>query len=255
MNRLPVAERREQLIEAALAVASRDGVDGTTVRAVAAEAGVSLGVVHYCFRDKDELLRAMAHAITERNTARAMAEMPEQAPVLDLIVGVLDGLWTNIRNTRGPQLLTYELTTTSLRHAELQQVGVDQYVNSWAAAEHFLEEVERVGSVTWRVPRFMIARSIIAAIDGFSLAWLVDGDADAGYTGLRLFAEHLANLAVPTPRLEVLADEPGDEAASDAPTTDGAADAAPADGVPAGSTDGVPADAHRLAAPNLTALA
>ncbi|UZN04047.1 TetR/AcrR family transcriptional regulator [Cellulomonas sp. S1-8] len=197
MNRLPVAERREQLIEAALSVASREGIDGATVRAVAAEAGVSLGVVHYCFRDKDELLRAMAHTITERNLARGLAEMPESAPAKDLILGVLEGLWANIRATRGPQLLTYELTTTSLRHSELRQVGIDQYVVSWAAAEHFLEEVERAGSVTWRLPRHIIARSIIAAVDGFSLAWLVDGDADAGYQGLRLFAEHLATLAVP----------------------------------------------------------
>ena len=76
MNRLPVAERREQLIEAALAVASRDGIDAATVRAVAAEAGVSLGVVHYCFQDKDELLRAMAHAITSANLERSLGELP-----------------------------------------------------------------------------------------------------------------------------------------------------------------------------------
>jgi len=205
MNRLPVAERREQLIEAALNVASREGIDGATVRAVAAEAGVSLGVVHYCFRDKDELLRSMAHTITERNLARGMAEMPESAPARDLILGVLEGLWANIRATRGPQLLTYELTTTSLRHPELRQVGVDQYVVSWAAAERFLEEVERAGGVTWRVPRHLVARSIIAAVDGFSLAWLVDGDADAGYQGLRLFAEHLAGLAVPLDEEALLA--------------------------------------------------
>ena len=153
MNRLPVAERREQLIEAALNVASREGIDGATVRAVAAEAGVSLGVVHYCFRDKDELLRAMAHTITQRNLARGMAEMPQEAPARDLVIGVLEGLWSNIRATRGPQLLTYELTTTSLRHPELRQVGMDQYVGSWAAAEHFLEEVERVARVTWTLPR------------------------------------------------------------------------------------------------------
>ena len=197
MNRLPVAERREQLIEAALNVASREGIDGATVRAVAAEAGVSLGVVHYCFRDKDELLRAMAHTITQRNLARGMAEMPEEAPARDLVLGVLEGLWANIRATRGPQLLTYELTTTSLRHPELRQVGMDQYVGSWAAAEHFLEEVERVAHVTWKMPRHAIARSIIAAVDGFSLAWLVDGDDDAAFQGLRMFAEHIASLAVP----------------------------------------------------------
>ncbi|SFK16966.1 TetR/AcrR family transcriptional regulator [Cellulomonas sp. KH9] len=206
MSRLPVAERREQLIEAALNVASREGIDGATVRAVAAEAGVSLGVVHYCFRDKDELLRAMAHTITERNLGRGMAEMPATAPARDLIMGVLDGLWANIRATRGPQLLTYELTTTSLRHPELQQVGIDQYVVSWAAAEQFLEDIERAAGVTWRVPRHIVARSIIATIDGFSLAWLVDGDADAGYQGLRLFAEHLVTLAVPLDEAALLGD-------------------------------------------------
>ena len=206
MNRLPVAERREQLIEAALTVASREGIDGATVRAVAAEAGVSLGVVHYCFRDKDELLRAMAHTITERNLGRGMAEMPERAPARDLILGVLEGLWSNIRATPGPQLLTYELTTTSLRHPELRQVGIDQYVVSWAAAEQFLEDIERAAGVTWRVPRHIVARSIIATIDGFSLAWLVDGDADAGYQGLRLFAEHLVTLAVPLDEAALLGD-------------------------------------------------
>lgn len=239
MNRLPVAERREQLIEAALNVATRDGIDGATVRAVAAEAGVSLGVVHYCFRDKDELLRAMAHTIAERNLGRGVAEMPESAPADVLIFGVLDELWSNIRATRGAQLLTYELTTTSLRHPELKQVGVDQYVVSWAAAEHFAEEVERVAGVVWRVPRHIVARSIIATIDGFSLAWLVDSDDDAAYQGLRLFAQHLANLTVPV-----------DEAAMLGPSGVGATD---------DDTPEPRAEVHRLATAGLptgvTALA
>ncbi|WP_087508371.1 TetR/AcrR family transcriptional regulator [Cellulomonas iranensis] len=228
MNRLPVAERREQLIEAALVVACRDGVDGATVRAVAAEAGVSLGVVHYCFRDKDELLRAMAHTITLRNTARGEAEMPESAPVADLIMGVLDTVWDNIRATRGPQILTYELTTTSLRHPELRQVGVDQYTYSWAVAEHFLEEVERAGRVVWRVPRHLVARSIIAAVDGFSLAWLVDGDDEAGYQGLRLFAEHLATLAVPVDESALLGET------RDAPESDAGVPRLPSPVAPSG---------------------
>src|SRR3954466_12012367 len=96
MNRLPVAERREQLIEAALAVASRDGIDAATVRAIAAEAGVSLGVVHYCFRDKDELRGAMAHAITSQNLARSLGDLPEHADVDTVVDGVIDALWNGI---------------------------------------------------------------------------------------------------------------------------------------------------------------
>jgi AcrR family transcriptional regulator len=198
MNRLPVAERREQLIEAALAVASRDGIDAATVRAVAAEAGVSLGVVHYCFQDKDELLRAMAHAITSANLERSLGELPPEADDPESVIeGVIDALWTGIRESRGPQLLSYELTTSSLRHSELNQVAIEQYRGQWAAAEQVLDLVERSAHVGWSVPRGTLARTIVAVVDGFSLAWLVDGDSEAARAGLQGFGRYLATMAVP----------------------------------------------------------
>ncbi len=197
MNRLPVAERREQLIEAALAVASRDGIDAATVRAIAAEAGVSLGVVHYCFQDKDELLRAMAHAITRQNSPGSLDELPEDIDLESVIVAVIDGLWDSIASARGPQLLSYELTTSSLRHAELNQVAIEQYRGQWSAAEQVLELVEKTAHVGWTVPRAHVARAVVAVIDGFSLAWLVDGDTESARRGLQGFARYLAALAVP----------------------------------------------------------
>ncbi len=198
MNRLPVAERREQLIEAALAVASRDGIEAATVRAVAAEAGVSLGVVHYCFQDKDELLRAMAHAITSANLQRSLGDLPEQVQDPQTVIEtVIDALWSGIRESRGPQLLSYELTTSSLRHPELNQVAIEQYRGQWAAAEQVLELVERSARVDWSVPRAALARTVVAVVDGFSLAWLVDGDGEAARDGLQGFGRFLMSIAVP----------------------------------------------------------
>lgn len=197
MNRLPVAERREQLIEAALTVASRDGIDAATVRAIAAEAGVSLGVVHYCFQDKDELLRSMAHAITNQNLARSLDDLPEGADVATIVGAVLDALWDTIASARGPQLLSYELTTSSLRHAELNQVAIEQYRGQWSAAEQVLELVEKAAHVGWTVPRAQVARAVVAVVDGFSLAWLVDGDSEAARRGLQGFGQYLAAMAVP----------------------------------------------------------
>jgi len=218
MNRLPVAERREQLIEAALAVASRDGIDAATVRAVAAEAGVSLGVVHYCFQDKDELLRAMAHAITSANLQRSLGELPEQVDDPDTVIeGVLDALWTGIKESRGPQLLSYELTTSSLRHSELNQVAIEQYRGQWAAAEQVLDLVERAAHVGWSVPRGHLARTVVAVIDGYSLAWLVDGDSEAARAGLLAFGRYLSTMAVPVALAPVGVEvESGDTAATPA---------------------------------------
>jgi AcrR family transcriptional regulator len=213
VNRLPVAERREQLIEAALAVASRDGIDAATVRAVAAEAGVSLGVVHYCFQDKDELLRAMAHAITAQNLERSTGEFPPGASVADVIGGTIDALWDGIKESRGAQLLSYELTTSSLRHPELNQVAIEQYRGQWAAAEQVLRGIEQAAGVTFAVPLDRLARTVVAVVDGYSLAWLVDGDEELAREGMHGFGQFLLTTTVPNPAagLGELVDN-GDEA-------------------------------------------
>ncbi|MBT0993169.1 TetR family transcriptional regulator [Cellulomonas sp. DKR-3] len=198
MNRMPVAERREQLIEAAMAVASRDGIDAATVRAVAAEAGVSLGVVHYCFQDKAELMRAMAHAITAQNTPADLSGVPEGAPVESVIEAVVSALWDSIHGARGAQLLSYELTTASLRQSELTEVALEQYQGQWAAAQAVLTEIGRVSDVSWAVPPAQLSRVVVAFVDGISLSWLVDGDDDAARSSIQGFGRFLASLTRPT---------------------------------------------------------
>lgn len=56
---VPLEQRREELVETAVRVMARDGAWALTTRAVAAEAGVPHGTVHYAFSSKDELLRAV----------------------------------------------------------------------------------------------------------------------------------------------------------------------------------------------------
>ncbi len=55
-KKLPADERRAQLLEAALTIAAEQGVDALTLRPLATAAGVSPGIVHYHFHDKDTLL-------------------------------------------------------------------------------------------------------------------------------------------------------------------------------------------------------
>ncbi|GHS89778.1 putative transcriptional regulator, TetR family protein [Actinomycetota bacterium] len=197
MNRMPVAARRAQLIEAAITVATKDGIDAATVRAVAAQAGVSLGVVHYCFQDKDELLRAVAGAITQLNVSATQTERTGSGSAETVIRLAVGDLWAGIRHNRGAQLLSFELTTSALRHVELSQVAIEQYRGSWEAARRFVDDVARRADIEWTVPRDELARMIIAVIDGLSLAWLVDGDDAASLAGLHHFAGYLLTMVRP----------------------------------------------------------
>jgi AcrR family transcriptional regulator len=65
-RRLPPAERREQLIDAALSVAARDGHDRLAFEAVAKQAGVTRNLVyHYFPGGRQELVEAAAHRAGE----------------------------------------------------------------------------------------------------------------------------------------------------------------------------------------------
>ena len=62
--RLSMAERRTQLIEAALRVFADHGFSGATTRRIAAEAGVTEAVIFQHFADKDALYAAILEAKT-----------------------------------------------------------------------------------------------------------------------------------------------------------------------------------------------
>ena len=49
-------ERREQVIEAAFRVIARDGLTGTSMRAVAKEAGCTIGLINHWFDSRDDLI-------------------------------------------------------------------------------------------------------------------------------------------------------------------------------------------------------
>lgn len=50
-------QRRDEIVDAAWRVIQREGLEGTTIRAIAAEAGASTAIVTHYFRDKKDILK------------------------------------------------------------------------------------------------------------------------------------------------------------------------------------------------------
>jgi AcrR family transcriptional regulator len=80
--------RRQQLLEALMRITRRDGWDAISLRKVAAEAGVSMGMVQHYFSTKDEMLRfaiEMMAEDTRQRIRRRVADLP-QPPTPRLLV-------------------------------------------------------------------------------------------------------------------------------------------------------------------------
>jgi AcrR family transcriptional regulator len=58
-------DRQSRILEAAVRLLSRHGISGLSMRSVAREAGVALGLVNYYFADKASLIRAALHRIED----------------------------------------------------------------------------------------------------------------------------------------------------------------------------------------------
>jgi AcrR family transcriptional regulator len=193
----PIADRRRQLVEAGLTIAERDGVAGVTVRRVAAEAGVSLGLVSYCFGSKEELTLAMATQIVQElaeHSDPGAGGDPATNGIGDVLRGALARMWLQVERTPGRQLLTYEITTLALREPGLEDVARRQYATTVALAADVLERAAQTAGVTWTRDLDHVAGLVVMAIDGATLRWLVDHDSDAALARLGDVADLLSTM-------------------------------------------------------------
>ena len=85
MARMTPADRREAIVDAALAVARRKGLAATTVRDVASEMGTSSGLIHHYFDSMDEVLAAAFERVAGEDLAETEVLLEQAGDPLELI--------------------------------------------------------------------------------------------------------------------------------------------------------------------------
>jgi TetR/AcrR family transcriptional regulator, cholesterol catabolism regulator len=106
-------DRQERILDAVLALLSRQGISGVSMRAVAQEAGVATGLVGYYYDDKITLISAALRRVEEQDMAiveRDPAKSPE------------DNLRTVLRRVANSEFLTTAYLSLRLQLWALAQV-------------------------------------------------------------------------------------------------------------------------------------
>ncbi|HSV41743.1 MAG TPA: TetR family transcriptional regulator [Nocardioidaceae bacterium] len=195
MGRMSADERRELLVQAAIRVMTRDGVANATTRAIVAEADMPLGVFHYCFRSKEELIEQVMAAINEGTFDAVLPALTGNESFEEIVSGGLRAYWAHVVRDPQPHQLTYELTQYALRNAP--DAAHKQYDLYYDLTSKFLAATGEIAQHDWKVPVERLARYLLSVIEGVTFQWLVDGDADAGLDVLLLFGRSLSGFAIP----------------------------------------------------------
>jgi AcrR family transcriptional regulator len=163
------AAARQRLIDAAVAVAERDGVDGLTTRAIVAEAGVSAGMFYGHFDSKEALLAAVVDHKTDELTTIVDAELALGTP----IARVARELVRQLVTVRDLQVLAAFRSGTGTVEAREAQRRINQRIVD--AFVPLLEATVGAGVVRADVDAEAVIELIDLAIDGLNRRRLLDG--------------------------------------------------------------------------------
>jgi AcrR family transcriptional regulator len=160
---------RERILDAAVKLIAREGIDDVRIARIAMAAGVSASLLHYHFDSREALLaEALEHSYEIAGTARLNVPDDEPAPAARRLAAMIDQCLPLNDELRDDWVLWVELWLRAVRHPELRPTAARLYarLRAWFA-EAIAEGVE-VGEFTATDPE-RTADRLLALIDGYGI--------------------------------------------------------------------------------------
>ncbi|GEM30519.1 hypothetical protein NN3_15260 [Nocardia neocaledoniensis NBRC 108232] len=203
MARIPAAERRAELVAAAVRVIAAHGVDGATTRRIAEEANAPLATLHYCFATKEVLFAAVFEFLAGEYRDvlhRSDVHSDAQTTARGLLRGVLE--WYLANPDFGATIL--ELISWGQREGEQAEVVYSEAYGTMRAI--LTGTTTAAGKPVDPDTIDQLIYVVSALSDGFALNWLVFTDVEAARAQLELtlgvldawMAANLGEAVVPT---------------------------------------------------------
>jgi AcrR family transcriptional regulator len=199
MARMSAEERRTALVDAAIRVMTRDGVARATTRAIAGEAEMPLGIFHYAFKSKHELLVRVIQEIAKQSKGDIDAAVLEQPDLQleELATAGLMAYFDHVVAHPDEHLLTYELTQFALRTEGFEGVAKEQYSYYLQENEALLAALAEIMQIEFVAPLPVVSRFAFSLMDGLALNYLAIGNEEEAREVVRLGVAMLGTFVRP----------------------------------------------------------
>lgn len=167
------AERKEQIVRATVDCITKHGYHHFSMQDVARTAGVSKGIIHYYFLNKDDLMMSVLDRVAgdiETVLLKDMTAVEDPVEKLRIFVNVSFNI---VRNTKEYYQVNMDFWTQINQKSEVREVIASHYAKFRETCVQVIEDGITKG-VFKKVDPTVFASYVIAVIDGLSLQWLFD---------------------------------------------------------------------------------
>lgn len=200
MAYVKASEREGQIVAAAMRVLRDVGVAGTTLRGVAAEAGIPLGTLHYVFPSKDLLLRAVIAAVMDDVVDAVRADLQLDRGVAHALRQGVTNFWsTLVESDTGLQIMQYELAMYSVRSEGSGGLAQLQYERYTALVTQFCAQAAQAAGERCAVDFDSLGRLALALVDGLIVQYVTSPDSERARRDLDRAVDMVVRFADPQP--------------------------------------------------------
>jgi TetR/AcrR family transcriptional regulator, transcriptional repressor of bet genes len=187
-------QRREELAAAVWRVASRDGMDAVTIRAVANEAGWSTGALHHYFAGKEELLLFAFRTIADRVGRRVAAAREAARDPVELVRELLAIGLPLDRERRDETRVWFAFLGLALTRPGLARAQGAAYGQWRRLVADALEEAQSGGELDPAIDPMREAAGLVALVDGLAVQAMFEPSGPSAERQLELLDARLAEL-------------------------------------------------------------
>jgi AcrR family transcriptional regulator len=188
---------RQQIIQAAADSLLEQGYSHTSVRAIAARAGVAIGNLQYWFPTKSELLVEAWRYLTARSVEELRTVLNQLTDPLEVLEVGVESIWDSLRQLGDIQLAAFDLLVQAPRTERLQAYLPELFTRYREVIQEQLDRIDESGVIRLKVPREVLVPLVLNTVLGFGLYYVVTRDDESCLRALSAFQRIAPTLVEP----------------------------------------------------------
>ena len=174
MSKADVAsERKEQIVKATVDCISKYGYHNFSMQDVARTAGVSKGIIHYYFLNKDELMRFVLEKVSLGLEGQLLKNINKALSPSDKIRVFIELAFEVVKKTREYYQVSMDFWTQINQKEDVRQIISKHYDVVRECGQNVIKEGVSSGEFK-KVDPYQYVSYIMGVVDGISLQWLFD---------------------------------------------------------------------------------
>lgn len=190
---------RQQIVHAAAESLLEDGYARTSVRSIAARAGVAIGNLQYYFPTKSELLVEAWRYLTARSVEELRTALNQLTDPLEVLEVGVAAIWDSLRRLGDIQLAAFDLMLQAPRREQLRDYLPELFTLYRGVIEEQLDRLDRDVRVHLIVDREVLVPLILNTVLGFGLYYVVTRDDESCLRALSAFRQLAGSLIEQAP--------------------------------------------------------